>query len=216
MENLSALVRSMPKGPDLLIFDYLSFNHDIFNIYHYLKAINKPIPVIFYNDPCLTRSRRALHWKAILELTQEDFLRKDYSIYDKVFDNLEELIESKDFLPYISLLQPPQSVPDNLIKDKYTLQYIKENSDDCIKDFKERNKIPNNLYYLLSLLQKNKTLPMTLNNIIDLYKEDGKEISGKSLKVLISRLKGLIRADKKCNFLIYQENGSYRFVRYKV
>ncbi len=216
MENLSALVRSMQKGPDLLIFDYLTFNHDIFNIYQYLKLIRKPIPVIFYNDPCLTRSRRALHWKAILELTQEDFAKKDYSAYNKVFEHLEKLIDSRDFLPYISLLQPPQQLPESLIKDKYTLQYIKENSDDCIKDFRERNKIPNNLYYLLSLLQKNKAAPMTLSYIIDLYKEDGKEITEKSLKVLISKLKGLIRADKKCNFLIYQENGSYRFVRYKI
>ena len=215
MEDLSSLVRNMEKGPDLLILDYLSFNHDIFNIFSYLKKIQKPIPVIFYNDPCLTRSTRAAHWKALLELTQTEYKKKDFSYLDSIFKKLEELISSEEFSPYVSLLQPPKTVPDYLIKDKYTLDYMKEKSDDCIKSFRDRNKVPKNLFYLLSLLQKNKDIPMRLSDIIELYKNDGKEITENSLKVLISKLKNLIRSDKQCGFLIYQEDGTYRFVRYK-
>lgn len=215
LENLSSLVRNMEKGPDLLILDYLSFNHDIFNIFSYLRKIQKPIPVIFYNDPCLTRSTRAAHWKSLIELTQMDLKKKDYSYLDSVFEKLEELINSEQFFPYVSLLQPPKTVPDYLIKDKYTLEFIKQKSDDCINSFKERNKLPNNLFYLLSLLQKNKDMPMKLKSIIELYEEEGKKISEKSLKVNISKLKKLIRSDKQCGFLIYQEKSTYRFVRYK-
>lgn len=215
LEDLSSFVRTMEKGPDLLILDYISFNHDIFNIYAYLKLIRKPIHVIFYNDPCLTRSSRSAHWKAILELTSREFPKQDFNIFNDVFTKLEQLIDSEEFSPYVSLLQPPKKIPETLIKDKYTLQYMKENSDDCITAFKERNKIPNNLYYLLSLLQKNKETSMNLNQIIDLYKMDGKKITEKSLRVLISKLKNLIRADKQCGFLIYQDKGNYRFVRYK-
>ena len=215
LEDLSSTIRNMKKGPDLLVMDYLSYNHDLFNVYSYLKAINKQIAVIFYNDPCLTRSTRVLHWKSLLEMTQPLYQKNDFTVFDDIFEKLQELVESKEFSQYISLLQPPKKVPDSLIKDKYTLQYIKDNCDDCITSFKTRNHLPNNLFYLLSLLQKNKTVPVKLNQLIDLYKDDGKEITPRSLKVYISQLKNIIRKDKECCFLINQDNGAYRFIRYK-
>lgn len=215
IEDLSSLMRTMQSGPDLLILDYLSFNHDIFNIFSYFKKLNKSVPLLFFNDPCRTRSTMAAHWKSLIEITVPDFANQDTSKYDEIFINLEELICSKEFSPYVSLLQPAKKIPDSLIKDTYTLQYLKDNSDDCITSFKERINLPNNLFYLLSLFQKNKDTKLSLNRIIELYKMDGKQISQKSLKVNISNLKKLIRSDKECAFLIYQENGNYRFVRYK-
>ena len=204
----------MSNGPDLLLLDYTSFNHDIFNIYVYLKKINKKFPVVFYNDPCLTRSTRSLHWKSLLELTLSES-KQDLAKYDTVFSTLEELIDSAEFSPYVSLLQPPKKVPESLIKDKYTLQFLRDSSDDCILSFKERNKLPYNLFYLLRLLQMNKDYALKLKQIIEMYEMEGKKISEKSLKVLISQLKRRIRADKDCEFLINQDNGTYRFVRYK-
>ncbi len=213
--DLSALMNNMQKGPELLILDYLTFNHDIFNIYTHLKKKRIVLPVIFYNDPCLTRNTRTNHWKSVFQLTQPESVKRKMEKYEVVFNDLEELITAEEFMPYISLLQPPQKVPETLIKDRYTLQYIKDNSDDCIKTFKERNKLPYNLYYLLSLLQKNKDMPLTVESILELYEKDGKKITAKSLKVLISKLKSCIRKDKECSFLIYTENKTYRFVRYK-
>lgn len=215
LDDLSSLIRSMDKGPDLLVLDYLTYNHELFNVYAYLKKINKRFPVIFYNDPCLTRSTRTAHWLTILELTQASYEKKDFSMYEPVFQNLEELITSKELSPYISVLQPPKPVPYSMIKDKYTLQYLKDRSDDCISTFRERNNLPNNLFYLLSLLQKHKDTPLKLSGLIELYHLDEKKISEKSLKVLLSKLKSLIRADKECSFLIHQDNGTFRFIRYK-
>ncbi len=214
-EDLSSLMRNMEKGPDLLILDYLTFNHDIFNIYTYFKRLKKAVPVIFYNDPCLTRSTMSAHWKALMDLTLPDFEKKNDLQYKEIFIKLEELICSREFSPYVPLLQPPKKIPETLIKDTYTLQYLKDNSDDCITSFKERNNLPNNLYYLLSIFQKNKEMKLSLKRIVSMYKMDGRKITEKSLKVLISNLKRLIRADKECSFLIYQEEGAYRFVRYK-
>lgn len=215
IEDLFNLIHTMKEGPDLLVMDYLSFNHDLFNIFEYLKRIQKQFPVVFYNDPCVTRSSRSIHWKSIIEIIQPKLFAAIGDKLDSVFEKLEELIDSEEFSPYISLLQPPKKVPDSLIKDKYTLQYMKDNADDCITSFKTRNKIPNNLFYLLSLLQKNKDYPMKLSEIIELYKEDGKSIAENSLTVHISRLKNIIRRDKECSFLIVQDKGTYRFVRYK-
>ena len=214
-DDLSSLLHNMIKGPDLLILDYLSFNHDLFDVNKYFKYQNKKIPVIFFNDPCLTRSTRALHWKSFLELLYPDFKPTEVQHYYELFIELEEIVESTELSPYIALMQQHKDVPEEMIKDKYTLQYIKDCSNDCIISFKERNKLPNNLFYLLSLLQKNKATSLGINQIIDLYNTDGKTISTKSVRVLISRLKKLIREDKKCGFLIHQDCGNYRFIRYK-
>ena len=214
-DDLSSMLHSMIKGPDLLILDYLSFNHELFDINKYFKCQNKKIPVIFFNDPCLTRSTRALHWKALLELIHPELASEEVQKYYEIFIELAELVESAELSPYIALMQPHKTLPDEMIKDKYTLQYIKDCSNDCIISFKERNKLPNNLFYLLSLLQKNKATALGLKQIIDIYNTDGKTISDKSLKVLISKLKKLIREDKKCGFLIHQDCGHYRFIRYK-
>ena len=214
--DLSIALRSLSTMPDLLILDYLTYNHDIFNIFEYFNITNINVPVIFYNDPCLIRSSRTLHWKAQLELTQKKYLKKDFSLYTPLFRDLEDLIEAKEFRPYISLLQSPKKVPESFIKDKYTLRYIKENQDDCIKDFRKRNKLPDNLYFLLTLLQKHRQFELSYKDIMELYEENGRHISKESLKVLMSKLKKYIHDDKTCNFLIYHDKDRYRFVRFKI
>ncbi len=214
-EDLSSMVRNMHKGPDLLILDYLSYNHEIFSINKYLKSINRYIPVVFFNDPCLTRSTRAAHWKAVLQTTQTGIHYNDFSIFDETLKTLEELIVSEEFSPYIPLLQPPKKIPESLIKNPCTLEYMKDNSDDCITTFKERNHLPAKLFYLLTILQQNKDNPLSINQIIELYKLDGKSVSAQSLKVYFSELKKIVWKDKECRFLIHHENKTYRFVRFR-
>lgn len=216
MSDLSDSIRNMKLLPDLLILDYLTFNHDIFNVYDYMDHLNIKVPLVFYNDPCLLRSTRALHWKTQLELTQPRYPEKDFSIYDPLLQELANLIEAKEFKPYISLLQPPQKVPASLIREKYTLQYLKENQDDCIINFKERTKLPGNLFFLLSILQEYKNLELSYNDIAEIYEKKGRHITKESLKVLMSKLKKIIHQDKECNFLIYHDKDRYRFVRFKV
>ena len=215
-EDISVSLQNLKKMPDLLILDYKSFNHDIFNIFDYLKKFNMKVPLVFYNDPCLLRSSRTQHWISIIETKFKPFEEEERKKYEKVLKDLEELIESDELRPYISLLQEPKEIPLSMIKDAYTLQYLKENKDDCIFEFQKRTKLPNNLFYLLELLQKNKCLSLSFTDIADLYNKDGKSINEKSLKVLMSRLKSFIRSDKNCNFLIHCEDKRYKFVRFKV
>ncbi len=214
--DLTCEVMNQKKQPDLLVLDYLSFNHDLFNIYEFFSKKSLFLPVIFYNDPCLTRSTRTSHWLAQLEALLCRHITKDFSKYEPLFIYLEELIESDEFRPYITLLQPAKTLPPDFIKDKYTLRYLKENSDDCIYSFKERTGIPQNYFYLLKLMQKNKDMLLSIKDIQNLYKENGKEISEGSIKVLLSTLRKYIREDRECNFLIYNEKDMYRFIRYKI
>ncbi len=213
LEDLSSLIRNLKKGPDLIILDYLSFNHDLFNIYTYLNKLNKQIPVIFFNDPCLTRSTRAAHWKAILEMTQTKYLTQGLCNYSEIFTTLEKLVESEALVPYIPLLQPPKLFPKNFLNENNLLKLINNDNLDYITSFKLRNNLPNNLFYLLNIFEENKDHPMELSKIIDCYKKDGKKISERSLRVHISNLKSIIRKDEKHEFIIDQDKGTYRLIR---
>lgn len=214
-EDISVTLQNQKKLPDLLILDYMTFNHEIFNIFTYLKTLNLKVPVVFYNDPCLIRSTRSAHWMAIMESMQPIINEKDLSIYTDVLKDLEDLIESEELKPYITLLQPPKQIPLSMVKESYTLHYLKENRNDCIYQFLERSKIPKNIFYLLDLMQKNKDSELTLKDIASLYALDGKTITEESLKVLMSRLRKYIREDKECDFLIYHDENRFKFVRYK-
>ena len=215
-EDLVTDISALKKMPDLLILDYLSYNHDIYNIYENFEKLNLNLPVIFFNDPCLTRSTRTNHWLAQLEMLMCKTIYRDFSSYKPVFEDLEELIEAEEMQPYIPLLQKAKPLPENYIKEQFTLQYLKEQSDDCIHSFCERNNLPANLFYLLDTFQKNRNLFLSYSDIKKIYEEDGKIITEKSLSVLISKLRKRIREDNQTCFLIYQENNKFKFVRYKV
>ena len=66
--------------PDLIVYDYLLYNHHVFNIYNYLKGEDCFIPVIFFKDPTLHPEPTYLFWKSILEMvyTEENFKWEDY------------------------------------------------------------------------------------------------------------------------------------------
>ena len=213
--HLYSTIKDLKKHPDLLILDFRVFNHDTFNIFSYFERFEIKLPVLFYNDPCLTRTTLAEHWKSQIDFLQGCYIDFDEEKYMPLFKSLQKLIESKEFKPYIALLQEPQPVPQEFIRDKYTLDYLQYNKDDSILNFKERNNLSNSLFYLLSILQKNKGISLSLKDIAELYKKDDKKITVESLRVLISKLKKAIRTDRDCNFLINKELNRYRFVKYK-
>ena len=146
-------------------------------------------------------------------MTHTGYFKTGLDSYDDIFLKIETLVESDVLSPYIPLFQTPKPVPENLVRECSTIQIMRDNNDDFIHSFKIRNHIPNNLYYLLSLLQQNKNRALGLNRIIEFYRQDGKRITERSLKVLISNLKNIIRHDKECGFIIDQDKGTYRFVR---
>lgn len=212
-EIITAL-KNLLKRPDLVILDYMCFNHDSFNIFQHFKEHNLLVPVLFYNDPCLTVPSRAEHWRFQIEKNQQHYIHRNLDSCQQTLNDLEQLIEAKEFKKYVSLLQPPQKLPKELIKDSFTLEYIQNNENDCIYSFKNRNNLPNNLFYLLKIFQEHKTTPITLEEIIEIYNDDKKTISETSLKVLISTLKNKIRKDKECKFFILSEKNTYRFIKY--
>lgn len=214
-EDIFLKISNEIKKPDLLILDYLSFNHDNFNIIKNLNTYNVYLPVIFYNDPCLVRSNRVRHWRAQVQLLQCKEERKNLDFFDKIFESLQNFVESEEMRPFISLMQKPVELPDKLIKHQITMDDIKDNINDGLISFKKRTKLSNSLFYLLGIFQKKKDTSLTLDDIIKEYDDDGKQMSKESLKVLISRLRNIIRKDLEATFLIVKEKEYYKFIVYK-
>lgn len=214
LDDLIDTVKNSIIPPGLIILDYLSINHDLFNCISHLTSMKSFTPFIFYNDPCLTKKDRIDHWKNVI--TKVKYCPKDLSYLDVILEKIQSIIESDEYKKYIPLMSLPEKLPLSMIQNMEYLSYIKENSESCIKDFQERNNLPSNLFYLLSILQNyGKEKPMTYDEIRNKYIEDNKKMSIESLKVLMSQLRSIIRKDKNCNFLISKFNKSYRFVFYK-
>lgn len=212
-EELTANINNLKTMPHLLILDYTTYNHDIFNIYSHLKEENINLPTIFYNDPCLTKTTRTKHWFSQISLFNNISPTKEE--YKNIFEKLEEIVESEELSAYIKLMQKTKPLPDNLKKSKLTMELIKNEENDNIEDFKKRTNLPNNIYFLLQVIHSNKPLHLSVKDIQNIYKKSGKKISENSLKVQISRLRSEIEKDLHCKFIISNSRGLYSFVEFK-
>lgn len=213
-ELLKDFVTKNTLKPDLLILDYLSFNHDIFNIYRYFDRYKHHVPVVFYNDPCLLRPSRCEHWLLLIQRLQNFYLKFDLEKYRPILQDLEDLVESPSVKPYIYLFAKPKPLPPMLIKDPYTLEFVNTHND-SLSYFQKEIHLRPSLFYLLSLLYKHQTSEISQEEILELYQEDGKQMTIQSLKVLISQLRQIIRKNHQCGFFIYSHDKKYKIVYYK-
>ncbi len=214
LEEFFMSIEHNVSPPELIILDYVIFNHDIFNIYNYLERKKCIFPCIFYNDPCLTRANRLSHWKAQIELLQNKTDKIDIKRIEPLLKDLQDIVENKILSPSIKLMQVPSPFPKELVNPKITLDYIQKVQDDGLEDFRTRNDLPNSLFYLLKLLHDNQQLRLTVEDIKKLYEADKKEISESSLYVMLSKLRGIVRDDKKSRFVIRKEGEYYRFIKF--
>ena len=123
-EFLLAL-ENMKKKPDLLVLDYNTYNHDIFNIYNYLKEIGCGVPLIFYNDPLPKNAEaRASHW---------------FLVNNLYYGNCDE-IKIENYVPVFTLIS-------NVVEIFFSKK--KENM-----DLSEYRDFPPKLYKTFSILQK--------------------------------------------------------------
>ncbi|MCR4578892.1 MAG: hypothetical protein K5681_00950 [Treponema sp.] len=214
LEHFFGSIEKTNNPPDLMILDYLIYNHDIFNLFNYLESQNCIYPCIFYNDPCVTRSNRVAHWKAQLNVLQNKTMNLDVEKLDPILNDLRAIIENKQLAPSIYLMQQPVPFPKEFVAPKITLDYIQENENDGIEDFRKRNNLPNNLYYLLKLLHNHQDKKLTISEIRRYYEKDNKEIEESSLYVMLSKLRSIVRDDKQARFIIRKDGDYYYFIKF--
>lgn len=209
IESLSELINNFSKMPDLIVMDYLTFNHDIYNVFEEMRRKNTYIPLIFYNDPCLTTPIRSLHWKYILEY--EKPVSSDFKVTDElmdIFKEIEQLVESPELSPYIPLMQKSKSI-NTTNNNKIFLKELLDYQSEEIFNYLQEN-LSKQQFFLFKILFKNRETYIALGEILEEYKKNDKQMTENSLEVVISRLKKRMEELNKTGYLILSKNRTYK------
>ena len=90
--------------PDLLLIDYLTYDHSIFNIYRYMHDIGCSIPLLFYNSPFpKDADSRLKHWIMALNLHYGHIGSLDIDSLFPPLKTIAETIEAHGTKAHISL-----------------------------------------------------------------------------------------------------------------
>lgn len=219
-ESMFLAIKNSLDQPDLIAADYTIFNHENFNFSETLARENIFTPIIYYNEPCLTRGNRRLSWmgsiKEKMVVSAKDPVRYEFYVknmesYRRLFEVIQQLVESEELSQYIPLMQKPKPLPDNFKKS--LLAKLREDSlDSLIFTFKKRNKLPRNLFNLLQILNENRNYSISAEDLSDIYSDKFSPITVKSIKVLISQLKHYIEEDAECVFYIAKNKNGYKLI----
>ncbi len=99
-----------PGEVDLLASDYLSFDTDEYDPFYDMKSVNKVYPFVFYNVPFPSPEKRVEYWYNKIICNMREYL-PDSKIPKllKILEQFDQVMSSRDILPYIKLLcEPPK------------------------------------------------------------------------------------------------------------
>lgn len=77
--------------PDFIIYDYLLFNHNAFNIYNFMKKEDCLVPLVFFNEPTLHPEPTEVFFKNFLNLIHDES-KIDWEKYEKIVSDSAEII----------------------------------------------------------------------------------------------------------------------------
>lgn len=212
-DQISFLNSIVKQTVDLTMIDYTAWNHDIFPFIGFMREQKIFQPFLFYNDPCITLNTRAKHWEMQLRTLLNMFPMKDKEVeknfierYKPVFENLANLVESKELAPYIPLMAPVKQLPDEL-PARNSLEWLKKHyAETNSENSNTEVNLPNNLKFLFNYLISKKSIEVSFSEIIEYYQTNNKTLNEKSLKVLISKLRSSINNEK---YVIITKDNSY-------
>ena len=195
--------------PDLLVLDYTMHNHEIFDINEFMDLVKRHIPKIYYNDPCIVAGTRADHWHLLLKYANGYKSDSDPEVYKDVFKRIEEVIEDPDISQYIPLMQKPRPLPKDFYVTKMYKEASMKDSNNRLISFKLKTKIPENLYFLLELLYRSQSSPLSLEELQKQYTDELRDIKISSLKCQISKLRRILEDNPEYKFAIVKRKSGY-------
>ncbi|MEE0886906.1 MAG: hypothetical protein UIB61_08365 [Treponema sp.] len=88
-----SFVYQKEKIPDFVVYDYLFFNHNLWNIYNFMKSENCLVPLIFFNDPAIHSESTKFFLKNTLNLLHAEN-KIDWEKYDQIVSDAAKIIDS--------------------------------------------------------------------------------------------------------------------------
>ncbi|MBP3708999.1 MAG: helix-turn-helix domain-containing protein [Treponema sp.] len=202
-------ILNMKTYPDLLLLDYLSFNHDTFNIYRYMQEAGALIPLIFYNDPFpVNRVMRVLHWQMMLNIYYSNDKTIDMHLYIPVFNQIAYALESEQVKPYVSLLQPPKQYPESNATFEKDMLLKKIGRDARMFE----NFLPESLFRIFKIFYAHSVSPLRIDQLQKLLAKEGVKITKQSVYSTICRLRKHLNALFPSQIHIIRIKGGYRLI----
>lgn len=185
MNDFYNALLNMKEFPDLLLIDYLTYDHNTFNIYRYMREVGCLIPLIFYNNPFPPNGNmRVKHWRMLFNLYYSDIKTIDIESYTSVFECVGHVIESEELKPYISLLQPPKPYPCEVAAARTI--------DEDIRHLDEY--LPASLHRLLKILFEHRRETLSMSKLQQLLGTSKAGVARQTIYSDISRLRKHLRS----------------------
>jgi DNA-binding response OmpR family regulator len=201
---------NMKKYPDLLLLDYLVFNHDVFNVYRYMQEIKCLVPLIFYNDPFPPEDIRVQYWIMILKLYYSD-TDINTDLYTSTLNLVADAVNSDKLRPYIALMRPPLSYPE---QENNTAEFLPAASpkvqDKTITFI--RNELPDSLYSVFIILYKHRGKTISILELQSLLKQKDREVKIDTIYSDISRLRAFFKIHNSGGIDILKAGKGYKLL----
>lgn len=201
---------NMKKYPDLLLLDYLVFNHDVFNVYRYMQEIKCLIPLIFYNDPFPPQEIRVQYWIMILKLYYSD-TDVNTDLYISTLNLVAEAVNSDNLRPYIALMRPPLSYPDHESSTAEFFPSVPPKIQDKTITF-IRNELPDSLYSVFIILYKHRGKTISIIELQSLLRQKDREVKIDTIYSDISRLRSFFRIHSSVGIVILKAGKGYKLL----
>ena len=190
---------------DLVVCDYKMLELSIFDVYERIRELDRPVPLIFYNDPYPMKHERVAFW-----LSQNTYIFQggEYHYLSDFFCALNDVIEDPAVHPYISLLQPPLPISVSCEFEGNDLREID------LKQFRLRNHLPPMLYRLFVALYEKRSQEVSVEELAKAVSVR-RSHKASSMYSYISRLKRYIQQDSLVKIEIFRTDpGFYEMVVY--
>ncbi len=202
------------KFPDMMIFDYMMYNHDFVNPYEEMKNMNMNHPLIFYNDPYPDDSSRADFWEYQIMRTNPGCIIQDYRKY---LSALERAVQAPDIFPYISLIQPPKPLPDTEEESPRVKTVTPDIPDDgngkkMLYTLRKKHCIPKSVFSVLEILYNNMGYPTSIEGLMELLSSPGKSRSRNSINICLSKLRAILKSEDEYNMDLVTDQDGYRLI----
>lgn len=182
---IRAALSNLMNPPDLLVIDYLSYNHDAYNAYREMRETEKWTPLIFYNDPIPCDSLRVEHWRMSLRIYYPaDFI--DIDSYDNALESLAEAVSA--LRVFIPLLRPPVKMPRDAREEYEKLAWNLPPAQRALfKIFREADNGKVSVSDLLAVVPNRSTLYSTISRLRESLKENFSLTNSRSHYILSER-----------------------------
>lgn len=212
LEYFTTTMQSLKDYPDLVVADFLLLNHDIYNIYTERESKKARVPVIFFNDPCLTSFNHTSHWITYLQCVHAKFTLNELEKFQDIFEKLNDFVENPEYSQYISLMQKPKPFPKAMCISRF---YEPENTDDAfktLKNFQRKTNMKQSIFNIIEILYEKPEEFMDFNEILCEYSKKYEKLKPESLKVKLSQLKTFLENQKNPPAILLKKQDGYKLM----